>query len=125
MKVVANAPLTPTPIPGIRHATLAGSGQGLSQLSLWQQILDPGSATPPHRHNCEEVVMCTAGRGALLFGSSRLSFGPDNTVCIPRNELHQIVNDGDEPLHLTAVFARSPVEAYLPDGQRIDLPWSS
>jgi quercetin dioxygenase-like cupin family protein len=125
MKVVANAPLTPSPFPGIQHATLAGSEQGLTQLSLWQQVLDPGSVTPPHRHDCEEVVMCTAGNGSLLFGSRRLSFGPNNTVCIPRNELHQIVNDGDAPLHITAVFSRSPVVAYFPDGQRIDLPWAS
>ncbi len=125
MKVVANAPLIPSPFPGIQHATLAGSEQGLTRLSLWQQILEPGSATPPHRHDCEEVVMCTAGRGSLLAGSRRLRFGPNNTVCIPRNELHQILNDGTEPLHITAVFARSPVEAYFPDGQRIDLPWAS
>ena len=125
MKVVANPPLSPSAFPGIQHATLAGSDQGLTQLSLWQQVLQPGSATPPHRHDCEEVVMCTAVTGSLLYGARRLSFGPNNTVCIPRNALHQIVNDGGEPLHITAVFARSPVEAYFPDGQRIDLPWAS
>jgi quercetin dioxygenase-like cupin family protein len=125
MKVVPNAPLAQSPFPGIQHATLAGSAQGLSQLSLWKQIIDAGCATPPHRHDCEEVVLCTSGNGALLHGANRIPFGANNTVCIPRNELHQIVNDGDEPLHITAVFSRSPVEAYFPDGERIDLPWSS
>lgn len=125
MKVVCNAPMAPSPFPGIRHATLAGSQQGLSQLSLWQQVLDPGCATPPHRHDCEEVVLCEAGHGALLYGPHRLRFGPNTTVCIPRNELHQLVNDGDEPLRITAVFSRSPVEAFFPDGQPIALPWSS
>jgi quercetin dioxygenase-like cupin family protein len=129
MKVVANAPLARSPFPGIQHATLAGSLQGLSQLSLWQQVIDPGCVTPPHRHDCEEVVWCLAGRGALLFrdpeGDRKLTFGPNDTVCIPRNELHQLVNDGDEPLHINAVFSRSPVEAFFPDGRRIDLPWAS
>ena len=125
MKVVSNAPLAPSPFPGIQHATLAGSQQGLSQLSLWQQIIDAGCATPPHRHDCEEVVLCLSGRGALLFGAHRLEFGPNNTVCIPRNELHQIINAGDEPLHINAVFSRSPVEAFFPDGQPIHLPWAS
>ncbi len=125
MKVVCNEPLTPSPFAGIRHATLTGSRQGLSHLSLWKQVIDPGCATPPHRHDCEEVVLCESGRGALLYGAQRLAFGPDTTVCIPRNELHQLVNDDDQPLHITAVFSRSPVEAYFPDGQPIALPWAS
>ena len=125
MKVVVNAPLARSPFPGIQHATLAGSQQGLSQLSLWQQIIDPGCATPPHRHDCEEVVLCLSGRGALVYGDRRLAFGPNNTVCIPRNELHQLINDGDEPLHIHAVFSRSPVEGFFPDGQPIELPWAS
>ena len=129
MKVVANARLAQSPFPGIRHATLAGSQQGLTQISLWQQIIEAGGATPPHRHDCEEVVMCLSGRGALLFNERgverKVSFGPNNTVCIPRNELHQLINDGDEPLHINAVFSRSPVEAFFPDGQPINLPWAS
>jgi mannose-6-phosphate isomerase-like protein (cupin superfamily) len=129
MKVVVNAPLARSPFPGIQHVTLAGSPQGLSQLSIWHQVLAPASATPPHRHDCEEVVMCISGRGALLFNDGkenrRLDFGPNNTVCIPRNELHQLINDGDEPLHINAVFSRSPVEAFFPDGQPVLLPWAS
>ncbi len=32
---------------------------------------------------------------------------------------------GDEPLHIIAIFSRSPVVAYLPDGRLIDLPRST
>lgn len=125
MKVIPQSPLEPTPFPGIHHATLAGWAQGLEHLSLWSQLIEPGSGTPPHRHDCEEVVLCAAGHGELLFGGQRLAFGPRSTVCIPANEPHQIVNTGDEPLRITAVFSKSPVEAFFPDGQRIDLPWST
>lgn len=125
MIVSPNLELVPTPFPGIHHATLAGSAQGLKALSVWQQVLEPGAVTPPHRHDCEEVVMCSAGRGELYIGGGRFSFGPNETVCIPRNALHQIVNSGDEPLALVAVFSKSPVDVYLPDGEGVALPWSS
>ena len=125
MKVSPNPVLTASPFPGILHATLAGSAQGLKQLSIWQQILEPGAATPPHRHDCEEVVLCSAGRGELRFGERKLNFGAHQTVCIPRNALHQIVNAGSGPLHLVAVFSKSPVDVYLPDGEPVVLPWSS
>ena len=130
MTVSPNPVLAASPFPGILHATLAGSEQGLKQLSVWQQILEPGAATPPHRHDCEEVVLCSAGRGELQFfdqqgGNRKLSFGAHQTVCIPRNALHQLVNSGSSPLHLIAVFSKSPVEVYLPDGQPVALPWTS
>jgi len=124
MHVITNAAPAASPIPGIQHTTLAGSAQGLKQLSIWQQVIAPGSATPPHTHDCEEVVMCLAGRGALLFGDGkRLEFGANQTVVIPANQLHQIVNCGDEPMHAVAAFGRSPVVVCLPGGQPLDLPW--
>jgi len=124
MQVITNTAPAASSIPGIQHTTLAGSSQGLKQLSIWQQIIAPGGATPPHTHDCEEVVMCLAGRGALLFREGRrLEFGANQTVVIPANQLHQIVNCGDQPLHAVAAFSRSPVAVYLPDGQALELPW--
>jgi mannose-6-phosphate isomerase-like protein (cupin superfamily) len=125
MHVSPNPSLTRSALPGILHATLAGSKHGLQGLSVWTQILEAGSATPPHRHDCEEVLLCSGGRGELRIGERSLPFGADSTVTIPRNALHQIVNVGVEPLRIVAIFSRSPVEAFFPDGQRIDLPWAS
>ena len=126
MNVTPNPNLTATPFPGIQHATLAGSAQGLKSLSVWQQVLEAGAATPPHRHDCEEVVLCSAGHGELRLEHGRSQrFGANETVCIPRNALHQIVNVGEEPLALVALFSKSPVEVQLPDGELIELPWAS
>lgn len=113
-------------IPGIHHVTLAGSRHGQRRLSVWQQVLQPGAATPPHCHDCEEVVLCTAGRGELhIDGRSSHTFGADSTLRLPPEVVHQIVNVGDEPLRFVAVFSETPVAAYLPDGEAIDLPWHS
>jgi oxalate decarboxylase/phosphoglucose isomerase-like protein (cupin superfamily) len=51
--------------------------------------------------------------------------GPDATLVIPPNVLHQIVNSGDESLRLTAAFSATPVGVFLPDGQPLDLPRAS
>jgi quercetin dioxygenase-like cupin family protein len=126
MQVISNTTPAASPIRGIQHTTLAGSNQGLKQLSIWQQVIDPGCATPPHSHECEEVAMCTAGSGELLFGDGKkLEFGANQTVIIPAHALHQIVNSGDQPMHAVAVFGKTPVAVYLPDGQPLDLPWAT
>lgn len=126
MNVTPNPVLTQSPFPGILHATLAGSAQGLKRLSIWEQVLKSGSSTPPHSHACEEVVMCLGGRGDLLFGDGRrLRFGVNQTLTIPPNQVHQILNAGPEALHVVAVFSQSPVRVKKPDGDAVDMPWAT
>ena len=112
-----------TPIPGILHATWAGSADGLKTLSLWRQSMAPGAATPPHSHDCEEIVMCTGGRGEVHIGGEVHAFGAHQTLLLPPNVPHQIFNVGDVPLETTAVFAATPVGVALPDGSALDVPW--
>lgn len=125
MHVIANQQPAPSAIAGIAHVTLAGQAEGLSKLSVWQQSIAPGGATPPHRHDCEEVVICSGGVGELRMGETVERFGRDMTVIIPANAEHQIVNIGKEPLQFVAVFSMAPVRACFPDGTAIALPWRS
>ena len=125
MHVISNQQPLPSAIPGIAHVTLAGHQEGLSKLSVWQQSVAPGCATPPHRHDCEEVVICSSGTGELRSGEKVQQFACDMTVVIPANVEHQIINTGRDPLQIVAVFSMSPVRACFSDGTEIELPWRS
>ena len=114
---------TEMPIPGLRHATWAGRDDGLEQMSLWRQTIAAGAATPPHRHDCEEIVMCAVGDGELHIDGEVHRFGADQTVTVPRNVMYQIFNVGPQPMEIVAVLAATPVDVFLPDGQKLDLPW--
>jgi quercetin dioxygenase-like cupin family protein len=115
--------LQTTPIPGVFHATWAGEAEGLSQLSVWRQRLDPGAATPPHSHGCDEVVLCFSGRGEVHVQGEVHRFSGGQTVALPRGLVHQIFNTGHEPMEILGLFAATPVSTALPDGQALDLPW--
>ena len=123
MTVLAQPQPVPTALPGISHATWAGRDDGLSQLSAWRQSLAPGAVTPPHGHNCDELVFCLSGHGEAHVDGQVFAFGPDSSVVLPRGGTHQVLNTGNEPLELLAVFAATPVDTRLPDGQAIALPW--
>jgi mannose-6-phosphate isomerase-like protein (cupin superfamily) len=125
MHVIERSTLPKSTLPGLEHVTLAGSDHGLARLSLWQQAIAPGGATPPHRHDCEEVVVVTAGRGELHIEGRVVAFGPDSTLVIPADVPHQILNTGTEDIRLVAAFSAAPVEVFLPDGTPIQLPWRS
>lgn len=123
MNVIEQTRPTPMPIPGVAHATWAGEAEGLHQLSVWRQTLAPGAATPPHTHDCDEVVMCQAGWGELHVDGQVQRFGADTTIVLPRGRAHQIFNVGAQPMELLAVFGGTPVGTYLPDGSALELPW--
>jgi mannose-6-phosphate isomerase-like protein (cupin superfamily) len=112
-----------SPIPGVAHATWAAQGDGLTQLSVWRQTLSPGAATPPHSHDCDEVVLCLDGWGEVHGGGEVRRFSADCTVVLPAGHVHQIINTGPQPLEIIGVFAATPVATNLPDGTALQLPW--
>jgi quercetin dioxygenase-like cupin family protein len=123
MNVIEQARPASVGMPGIAHATWAGSADGLTQVSVWRQTLAPGAATPPHSHDCDEVVMCQSGLGELHADGEVQRFGGDSTIALPRGKVHQIFNVGETPLELLAALGGTPVGTFLPDGEAIALPW--
>ena len=125
MTLVTQQPPAPTDLPGIRHSTWASAADGLEQLSVWRQTLAAGAATPPHSHDCDEVVLCLAGQGEVHSDGQVQRFGADSTLVLPRGRVHQLFNAGPMPLEIVGIFAATPVTTRLPDGAPIDLPWRS
>lgn len=124
MSIVRSAALPATPIPGIAHATVAGAAQGFA-LSVWEQDIAPGHGTPPHRHDCDEVVRVISGRGTVTADGATHRFEAGDTLVLAAHREHRIVNSGEEPLRLFAAFAASPVVTRGPDGSELALPWES
>jgi quercetin dioxygenase-like cupin family protein len=123
MTVLLQSRPEPTPIPGVAHATWAGHDDGLRQLSVWRQTLAPGAATPPHRHDCDEVVMCQAGTGDVDIDGTVHRFSAEHTIVLPAGATHRIVNTGAMPMEIVGVFGATPVGTVLPDGSALPLPW--
>lgn len=123
MTVMPQANPIETPIPGVAHATWAGQDDGLQQLSVWRQSVAASAATPPHRHDIDEVVLCLSGRGELHIDGKVHAFRGGETLVLPRESMHQIFNVGDQPLEIVGVFGGTPVQTFLPDGSALPLPW--
>ena len=123
MNVIEQTRPAASPIAGVAHATWAGNAEGLQQLSVWRQSMAPGAATPPHSHDCDEVVLCLSGWGEVHSDGQVQRFGTDSTVVLPRGRVHQLFNVGPMPLETIGILAATPVATRLPDGEPIDLPW--
>lgn len=123
MYVIDQARPEPAAIPGISHATWAGHDDGVAQLSLWRQSMAPGAATPPHRHDCDEVVLCEAGEGEVTIDGVVHRFRAGQTIVLPKGLLHQIFNTGTVTMETLGIFGASPVGTTLPDGAALQVPW--
>lgn len=125
MAVVENISLEEFSLPGIVHRTIAGAQHGLKGIEVWMQTIEPGAATPMHSHDCEEVVVILRGSGHFTIEGEENPFGPNSTLVIPPEAVHQVANSGNEEMFLIAAFSATPANSYAPDGEMIALPWQA
>jgi quercetin dioxygenase-like cupin family protein len=125
MPVVNNASQPSFALPGLNHRTLAGPDHGMKNLEVWGQTIDAGSSTPVHRHACEEAIVILEGAGTLTVNGEQSNFGPNSTLIIPADAVHQIVNSGNDKMVLIAALSMAPVKVRHEDNQAMPLPWQA
>ncbi len=123
MPVVQNDTLKKFAIPGLEHQTLAGPEHGMKTLEMWMQTIQPGSGTPVHRHACEEAIVVLRGSGRLTVEGEDIDFGPNSTLQIPSDAIHQIVNTGTEDMFMIAALGQAPVKVCTAENEHMPLPW--
>jgi mannose-6-phosphate isomerase-like protein (cupin superfamily) len=125
MPVLNNNTVQHFQIPGLDHQTLAGPEYGFKTLEMWMQTIAPGSGTPVHRHACEEAIVILRGSGQCTVNGVTTDFGPNSTLQIPPDAIHQIVNTGTEDMFLVAALGQAPVRVCTADNQHMPLPWQT
>lgn len=125
MPVVNNTSLPNFALPGLDHRTLAGPDNGMKNLEVWGQTIAAGSGTPVHRHACEEAIVILEGSGTLTVNGEQTAFGPNSTLIIPADAVHQIVNSGNTNMVLIAALSMAPVKVRHEDNQAMPLPWQA
>jgi mannose-6-phosphate isomerase-like protein (cupin superfamily) len=116
LAVIDNSTIQQFTLPGIVHQTLAGQKDGLKGTEVWMQTIEPGGETPVHYHDCEEVIVILQGSGRVSIEGKNTGFGPNTTLIIPPEEVHQVVNSGNEVVFLIAAFSSTPVRVFTPEG---------
>ena len=87
---------------------------------MWHGRMEANSATPPHIHDVEEVVLFLKGSGRATVGSREVRYQSGDTLILPPSEVHQIFAETD-----CEFVSAMPVDSVvtLPDGVVMELPW--
>ncbi|EFJ07425.1 hypothetical protein SELMODRAFT_133599, partial [Selaginella moellendorffii] len=109
--------------PGLSHMTVAGAvHHGMKELEVWLQTFAPGSGTPIHRHDCEEIFLVLKGKGTLFLAEPGLEYpgevvqfhiSGNSTMTIPVNSVHQIINTSNEDLQFYVIISRPPIRVFV------------
>jgi len=60
--------------------------------------LEPGASSPFHHHTWEHEVFVLSGQGAVRSMKGLTPIGEGDTILILGDEVHQLINEGDDPL---------------------------
>ena len=105
---------------GNHIAGVATPGSGARQVEMWSGRMDARSATPPHCHDTEEVVLFLKGSGRATVADREVRYQPGDTLILPPGEVHQIFAETESEF-VSAMPSGGTLK--LPDGVVIDLPW--
>ena len=125
MPIIDNNSVKDFHLPGLSHRTFAGPEHGLKNLEVWGQVIEAGAGTPVHRHACEEAIVILEGSGTLTINGEERHFGPDSTLIIPPDAVHQIVNSGATRMVIIAALSMAPVKVCHADNRAMPLPWQA
>lgn len=92
-------------------------------MEVWLQTMAPGAQTPVHCHACEEVILVLSGSGTCTVGADVFSFGPNSTLVLEPDVVHQIVNTSREEMKLVAALGMARVRVKTADGGVLPVPW--
>ena len=68
--------------PGATFTAYAAPSRGTSKVSLWCLELDPGSTSPLHEMDCEEVFLGLEGRAIAMIDDTEHSIGAGDCVVL-------------------------------------------
>lgn len=98
-------------VPGITVRWVISEKEGAPNFAMRVFEVEPGAATPFHTHAWEHEVFVLAGTGLAKSEKGEEPLREGDTIFIPPDEKHQLVNNGDSVLRFICLVP-------LKNGQR-------
>lgn len=107
MKVYPSDSVAPAPVDhgeGVSIRWLITREQGAPNFAMRIIEVEPGGATPLHRHFEEHEVYVLEGKGLVKGEQGDMPIKHGDVVYVSPRELHQFVNAGDSALRFICVI---------------------
>jgi mannose-6-phosphate isomerase-like protein (cupin superfamily) len=101
---------------------LASPSRGAAETSVWRLTLDPGSSSPEHTLDREEIFVALAGTARAVIAGRATDVRPGDALIVPPAVPFTIANPGTEPFE--AVVSLPVGACATVAGEPMTPPWA-
>ena len=109
---------------GTTVTAYAAPSRGASQISLWQIELAPGSTSPLHHMDCEEVFLGIDGHAVAVVDDTEHPIGAGDCLILPAGTAFILRVPGEEPFRALACLPAGGQATMVPSGETFVPPWA-
>jgi mannose-6-phosphate isomerase-like protein (cupin superfamily) len=110
--------------PGATFTAYAAPSRGTSKVSMWCLELDPGSTSPLHEMDCEEVFLGLEGRAIAMIDDTEHSIGVGDCLILPPGTPFTLHVPERQPFRALACIPAGGRATMIPDGTTFAPPWA-
>jgi mannose-6-phosphate isomerase-like protein (cupin superfamily) len=108
---------------GNTTVTLLPAFESIHAVGMIRQRQQAGGKNPLHTHNCEEVMLQTAGRVSVMVGEQQVELRAGDVLVIPADTLHQIENTGSEEAEWLLIWPAG-ARFFSAEGEEMQPVWA-
>jgi mannose-6-phosphate isomerase-like protein (cupin superfamily) len=101
----------------------ASPSRGASEISVWRVSIAPGSESPVHKLEREEIFMALAGQAIATIADQKHEVGPADCLVVGPGVDFQIRSTGDSPFEAVACMPAGATVT-TDDGPPFVPPWT-
>jgi mannose-6-phosphate isomerase-like protein (cupin superfamily) len=102
----------------------AAPSRGATEVSVWRLELAPGSTSPPHHMDCEEVFLGLEGRVVATIDGSESEIGAGDCLILPAGTTFSFHVPDDQPFRALACIPSGGQAAMSAGGPSFSPPWA-
>jgi quercetin dioxygenase-like cupin family protein len=101
----------------------AAPSRGSTEVSVWQIELAPGSTSPRHHMNREEVFLGLDGHAVAEIDGTEHGLGAGDCLILPAGTDFTLHVPGQQPFRAVACMPAGAQATLVPDGTSFVPPW--
>jgi mannose-6-phosphate isomerase-like protein (cupin superfamily) len=125
MNLIASAEAAIFDVPDTHVIAYAAPSRGSTELCLWRIDIAPGSTSPLHHMDCEEVFLCVAGHAVVTAAGQERQMEAGDCLVLPAGTDFSFRVPGDEPFRALACIRAGGKATMTASGDTFVPPWAA
>ena len=124
MTLITRQAAPPFTVGGTTVTGYAAPSRGATEVSVWRIELAPGTSSPLHQMDVEEVFLVLDGDAVAVVADTRSTIGEGDCLIVPARTPFTLTSSDERPFLAVACMTAGGQATMLPDGGTFVPPWA-